>query len=226
MAVKGITFDQQTVTARNDGFVNELVTGSSDVLISSTTPAITSVNVITLYEGYMLIHGRLIHIDGTTNISVTPGSVLTNGVGRLLVHIDTSETSTPLSNPQLDIQEDYATTVQNFRNLTQDDINTTGTVYEAEILRFTVSSGSISSLTTSLSTVMPMAEVRSKVSAVTYSSNAIKQTVNGTTSTVVSVSTLKTDMAFAKGDIGIYVQSSTPGSAVDGDIWIDTSTLS
>ena len=138
MAIKGATFDLQTVLAKYDGAMYNALSNSHDGYVSWTGSGnpitFTDTNVLTLKNGYILVHGRLIVVDGATDITLNPGSSISSGDGRLVLQIDTSRTNTQTVLNQVEILQEYKATSASWRALSTDDINALSTgVYEVQL---------------------------------------------------------------------------------------------
>ena len=91
MAIKGKTFDLQTITAKDDGALYRILSGESDMIVFSGSGTALSINsnILTIAECYLLVGGRYIHIqDGSTiDLGTIPNS---SNRGRVILKIDTS----------------------------------------------------------------------------------------------------------------------------------------
>lgn len=157
MAIKGATFDLQTVLAKYDGAMYNALSNNHDGYVSWTGSGnpitFTDTNVLTLKNGYILVHGRLIVVDGATDITLNPGSSISSGDGRLVLQIDTSKTNTQTVLNQVEILQEYKATSSSWRALSTDDINALSTgVYEVQLCHFTVANGTSSGVQIDIST--------------------------------------------------------------------------
>ncbi len=157
MAIKGATFDLQTVLAKYDGAMYNALSNNHNGYVSWTGAGnpitFTDTNVLTLKNGYILIHGRLIVVDGATDIILNPGSSISSGDGRLVLQIDTSKTNTQTVLNQVEILQEYKATSASWRALSTDDINALSTgVYEVQLCHFTVANGTSSGVQIDIST--------------------------------------------------------------------------
>jgi hypothetical protein len=157
MAIKGKTFDLQTITAKDDGALYRILSGESDMIVFSGSGTALSINsnILTIAECYLLVGGRYIHIqDGTTiDLGTIPNS---SNRGRVILKIDTSLGATQVTLDQVVTEIETIAAGGPYRALVQNDINSDngGSVYEIEFATFTCSSGVASSpaLTTSVPT--------------------------------------------------------------------------
>ena len=157
MAIKGATFDLQTVLAKYDGAMYNALSNNHNGYVSWTGSGnpitFTDTNVLTLKNGYILVHGRLIVVDGATDITLNPGSSISSGDGRLVLQIDTSKTNTQTVLNQVEILQEYKATSASWRALSTDDINALSTgVYEVQLCHFTVANGTSSRVQIDIST--------------------------------------------------------------------------
>ena len=157
MAIKGKTFDLQTITAKDDGALYRILSGESDMIVFSGSGTALSINsnILTIAECYLLAGGRYIHIqDGTTiDLGTIPNS---SNRGRVILKIDTSLGATQVTLAQVVTEIETIASGGSYRALVKNDINSDngGSVYEIEFATFTCSSGVASSpaLTTSVPT--------------------------------------------------------------------------
>lgn len=157
MAIKGKTFDLQTITAKDDGALYRILSGESDMIVFSGSGTALSINsnILTIAECYLLVGGRYIHIeDGSTiDLGTIPNS---SNRGRVIIKIDTSLGATQVTLDQVVTEIETIASGGSYRALVKNDINSDngGSVYEIEFATFTCSSGVASSpaLTTSVPT--------------------------------------------------------------------------
>lgn len=157
MAIKGKTFDLQTITAKDDGALYRILSGESDMIVFSGSGTALSINsnILTIAECYLLVGGRYIHIeDGSTiDLGTIPNS---SNRGRVIIMIDTSLGATQVTLDQVVPEIETIASGGSYRALVKNDINSDngGSVYEIEFATFTCSSGVASSpaLTTSVPT--------------------------------------------------------------------------
>lgn len=156
MAIKGATFDLQTVLAKYDGAMYSALSNGHDGYVSwnggGQPISITDTNVMTLKSGYILVHGRLVIIDGNTDITLSPGSSISSGNGRLVLKIDTTVNNTQSQLNQVSILQEYKASGSSWRTLTTTDINIVAGVYEVQLCHFTVSNGTSSGAVIDIST--------------------------------------------------------------------------
>lgn len=157
MAIKGKTFDLQTITAKDDGALYRILSGESDMIVFSGSGTALSINsnILTIAECYLLVGGRYIHIENgsTIDLGTIPNS---SNRGRVIIQIDTSLGATQVTLDQVVTEIETIAAGGSYRALVQNDINSDngGSVYEIEFATFTCSSGVASSpaLTTSVPT--------------------------------------------------------------------------
>ena len=145
--ITGITFDLQNVLSKNDGRLYQAIFGSDYILSGCACSAADGGASIEIAEGYVVAGGRVIHFDGGEKKTITPA--LTTGYGRLIIDIDLTKASTADEFKQVSLVEQYSTT-QTFPDLTQDNINLSGTHYQAELCRFPISSNAAGNVTVTL----------------------------------------------------------------------------
>lgn len=106
-------------------------------------------NVLTVASGVMIACGRVFILPSAKRLTL---SGATNGYARVLVEIDLSGTSTETEFDQVNFTVNYASSLTNFADLVQEDINVGGTVYQMEACVATLSGGSIATITSTMRT--------------------------------------------------------------------------
>ncbi len=140
MAITGITFDNQTVTPKNDGqLYRKLLT---DGVLTGCTLTFQG-NTLYLAEGYLLIAGRLARLVSRESIQTSP--LYADGYGQLKLKMNLENTSSSETFEQLSFIVTYAGT-DSFPALVQQDVNGSGTLYEMELAVVKYESGSIASI--------------------------------------------------------------------------------
>lgn len=138
--IRGINFDNQTVTAKDHGhlfqcvIVDGIMTGC-ELSFSGTSLVIT--------PGYLLVAGREMKLTSNTTVIVDGA---TSGYARVLITIDMSGTATADTFEQAYFQIQYATTVAGFSALNQEEINNSGTTYQFELCTLAMGTSGIASI--------------------------------------------------------------------------------
>ena len=141
---KGVTFPWQEVTAADDAIVRRAalpdrrLTGCELSHVGST---------LTMTAGSMLVCGRQFRHTATQSWSLTGAA---SGFARLLITIDVSKASTEDAFEQVSASIEYATAVDGFPVLRQDDINGAGTIYQTAICIVSLSNAGITGLVNEL----------------------------------------------------------------------------
>lgn len=124
------------VTPKDDALLCDFIAGATG-FVSGCTVTHLGANQLKIAAGWGIIQGRCFAVEEETinaNVS-TSGTVL----GRLLIQIDTSNTETPIS---------FVTQAETtLPDLTQENINGTGNVYQLPVATYSVSELLISGLT-------------------------------------------------------------------------------
>lgn len=149
MALNGLIFDQRNNTSKN--WRNILAEIMRDGILNGCEVTSTS-NAITVGGGYFVLKGAVIENNGADTIPVTP--TLTDGYVRLICRIDLTQEASETGPGQVEWVTDFSAT-PTFPALTQEDINSTGSIYEGEIAVLQIVGGNITTLTRS----MPGAEI-------------------------------------------------------------------
>lgn len=136
MSLKGITFNGANVTAKNDGGLYQA--HFTDGVLWGCAMSLSGSNLV-VGSGQLLMAGRVVEFDGSTNISLS-GHGLTTGYIQVILTAQGSS-----------VTDSYVTSASTtFPALTQEDINFNGSVYQIELAIVRVTGGSLNSITTSL----------------------------------------------------------------------------
>lgn len=136
----GITFPWQKVTPSDDASVRRSVLADG-VLSGCEISYIGS--TLTMGSGLLIGCGRQFRHTTVQNFAVTGAS---SGYARLVITIDTTKASTKDAFNQIDCAIEYATSLDGFTQLRQDDINEDGTVYQIQICVVSLGTGGISGI--------------------------------------------------------------------------------
>lgn len=144
MALNGLIFDRRNNTSKN--WRNILAEIMGDGILNGCE--VTSIsNAITVGDGYFILKGAVIENNGADTIPVTP--TLTDGYVRLICRIDLTQEASETGPGQVGWVTDFSATTT-FPALTQEDINSTGSIYEGEIAVLQIVGGNITALTRSM----------------------------------------------------------------------------
>lgn len=138
--ISGITFAEQRVPvsahrAIFSGAVHDGILDGCRITYSG--------NKITISAGHMIAHGAEIAISGTETVTVSGVA----GFARVKLRIDTTKAATASTFAQASFVVDYASTLDAFGALTQQEINLDGTVYEMQVCIAALSASGITSIT-------------------------------------------------------------------------------
>ena len=136
MSIELHTVTGGNVRAINDARLYEALTSGKSGLVEGGVVTASGGLVAHISSGWGVILGRVFSIE-TDDISVTPSTSGTM-LGRLYLRIDLTDTENPIT-----IESEASTTL---RNLTTEDINNNGTVYEYELAHYNVTEVAISNL--------------------------------------------------------------------------------
>ena len=132
--IKGVTFDYQLQTAAQMASVLRAAFGRKDGVLHGcgvSVPASTA--GVEIASGDVLVCGR--HIQFLNTLIVPTQAFFTEGdkFVRLLLKIDVSTAAENDRFTQASIEFEYANAIANFGELTQEDVNHDGFVYDCEI---------------------------------------------------------------------------------------------
>lgn len=122
--IQGINFDNQIVTAKDHGRLYQCLI--TDGVLNGCTSSFSG-TALNITPGYLLVAGRQMKLS--SNVAVTVDGA-TSGYARVLLEIDLSEVATADTFQQAAFQVQYASSTAGFSGLTQDDINSSGTLYQ------------------------------------------------------------------------------------------------
>ena len=170
MSLTGITFANQKVTPTDDGrlygaiFGDGILTGCG-LSFSAATLAVAA--------GSMLIGTRELKTSGET-LSVTGA---TSGYARVVIDLDLTQAATTTSFEQATLEIQYASTQDGFAALVQQDLNDSGTHYQAVLCVLSLGTAGITSIVSKLGActigtdkLADKSVTPAKLSGVTYSS--------------------------------------------------------
>jgi len=164
MAIKGVIFDYQSPTAKNFGALfhtlGDCIANGCTISGSGSTVSITA--------GMLIIGGRAIEITSTESISVSG-----TGYVRIVCNVDLSGAATTSSFSQAYFSTQTAASLDALPALTQNDVNMNGTLYQAEVAVFAISSNVISSKTRQLGGILAGAIGTAELEASSVTSDKI-----------------------------------------------------
>lgn len=141
MTIKGIVFDDQTMTPKAFARAMEKVLRDGILEGCAVTGSGTNLSVA---QGFMIVKGRTVEVDSATAIATSP--TYADGYGRLKLVLDTSQTS----GAQVYTEMVYSQT-ETFPALVQQDVNGAASgKYEVALATVKYSSGSVSTVTLTL----------------------------------------------------------------------------
>lgn len=140
--IRPITFEEQIVGSKTDGGVYRNIYPYDGILWGC---GVTTTNTqIEIASGLFVLCGRLIWVDGKTVFPME--DPIQNGYARLKAQIDLNAPSTQEECGQFSTAVEFSTTTL-FPELTQEDINNAGKVYEQELAVVKIEAGNITGVT-------------------------------------------------------------------------------
>lgn len=140
----GVTFDEQAATPSDDAIIRRAIL--DDGILTGCEFSYTG-STLTMTAGQLMICGRQIKHPSTQNWAVADA---TTGFARLLLTIDLTRTSSKDTFEQVVDTIEYASAVDGFADLVQDDINASGTKYQIVAAVVSLASGGISGIVSKL----------------------------------------------------------------------------
>ena len=136
----GITFPQQKVTPSDDAAIRRAAL--ADSILSGCALSYAG-STLTMGPGLLLGCGRQFRHTAVQNWAVTGA---TSGYARLVLTIDTTRASTKDSFDQIVDTIEYASSLDGFLQLQQDDINDAGTIYQMAVCVVSLGAGGITGI--------------------------------------------------------------------------------
>lgn len=140
----GITFPMQKVTPSDDAAIRRAVLADS---ILSGCEINYAGSTLTMGSGLLIGCGRQFRHTAAQNFAVTGAA---SGYARLVIIIDTTKASTKENFAQIDAAIEYATALDGFVQLRQDDVNESGTVYQFPVCVVSLGAGGITGIVAKL----------------------------------------------------------------------------
>lgn len=138
--LSGVNFVNQQLTPSSDGALYKgLLTDG--ILHGCALSAVGT--TLKIAPGYLVIGGQQMQVDSECNITITDQS---SGFARILAVADLSKTATESVFEQAWLKVEYASSVSGFQPLVQEDLQGSGTYYEAVICVVALGSGGITGI--------------------------------------------------------------------------------
>lgn len=135
MGVVKITFDGSNVSAKQDADINYHVTGLVPAGIikglGDELKATTSNNYIFIQSGYVQIYGRRIYVEANSSVYISLDSTK---YGYVVIQVDLSTNTVSLTKVE---------NTSTYPTLTQQNLATSGTIYQMPIARYTKTTTSL-----------------------------------------------------------------------------------
>lgn len=142
MALNGLILDDRNNTSKN--WRNIFARIMKDGIIRNGCEITFTSNSITVGGGYFIQKGTVIENDGAETIPVIP--TLTDGYVRLICRVDLTKEAAETGPGQTEWATDFSAT-STFPALVQEDILSTGSVYEIEFAVLQITGGNITGIT-------------------------------------------------------------------------------
>ncbi len=197
---KGCTFDNQNVSSKADGGLYQSIF-PKDGKLWGCSMSVTA-TALTVQPGELMIGGRLIQVDGATQVPFT--DPITTGYGQIVLTIDLSQTSTETSFEQVEASVVYSTT-EVFPDLTQGQINSQNgdMVYQAQLAVVSIAGGNITGIVSQIGTAELTAQALGSQPAAWYQ-DKITALESGLADTEEKVSTLSNPNLLINGGFTVW----------------------
>lgn len=140
MSYQGINFANQRLVPSDDGRLYQKIFNDGALYGCGLS---YNGAVLTVEPGFLVIGGRQIELDAAERISINEA---VSGYAQLVVIIDLTRTATKDSFNQVSLGVRYATAKDGFATLIQDDINGSGSRYEAQLALVSLGAGGITGI--------------------------------------------------------------------------------
>ena len=140
----GVTFDDQAATPSDDAIIRRAIL--ADGILTGCEVSYTG-STLTMTAGQLMICGRQVKHPSTQNWAVADA---TTGFARLVLTIDLTRTSSKDTFEQVVDTVEYASAVDGFADLVQEDINASGTKYQIVAAVVSLTTGGISGIVSQL----------------------------------------------------------------------------
>ena len=141
MSIRAVTFNEQACKSEDDALIHDLFLNNHCGPIKGCELSYDT-NTITVGQGYFMIAGRLVHINGNEVIEPTP---VENGTKycKLIFSLDMTKENTAKDFKQgkFEVIGNYDT----YPDTTQEDLHNGGTTYQLEVCKFTLTPEGITS---------------------------------------------------------------------------------
>lgn len=160
--IKGCTFDNQYVSSRTDGGLYESIF-PGDGKVWGCSMSVTS-SALTIQPGELMIGGRILLVDGATQIAIS--NPIADGYGQIVLTIDLSKTSSTETFEQVELSVVYSAT-DVFPALTKGKINSQNgdMVYQAEMAVVSIAGGNVTGIVSQIADVLGGTWYQDKITA-------------------------------------------------------------
>lgn len=209
MSYQGINFVNQRLVPSDDGRLYQKIFNDGALYGCELS---YSGAVLFLSPGFLMIGGREIELDAAEQIPINEAI---SGFAQLVISIDLTQTATKDSFNQISMGVRYAAAEDGFATLVQDDINGSGSRYEAQLALVSLGAGGI----TGIIDDMPQAAFRGAADGLNL------KVVGGTEQPISPAENsvwVNTDTAIN----GYAFSADEPASPAEGMVWFATGTSS
>lgn len=209
MAFQGVNFAAQRLVPSDDGRLYAAI--FEDGALHGCALTYTG-STLTMAAGHLIAGGRQIEVDAAMSFPVT-GAV--SGFAQLVLVVDLTQTATTAVFNQVRAEVRYASSSEGFPTLQQQDINGSGSLYEAQLAIVSLGTGGITGIVQDL----PQAKLKGGGAGLNFS------VVGGTTqpeNPKENTIWVNTDTAISEW----VFSAAQPASPTAGMVWFQTGTSS
>lgn len=205
MAFQGVNFAAQRLVPSDDGRLYAAI--FEDGALHGCALTYTG-STLTMAAGHLIAGGRQIEVDASMSFPVT-GAV--SGFAQLVLVVDLTQTATTAVFNQVRAEVRYASSSEGFPTLQQQDINGSGSLYEAQLAIVSLGTGGITGIVQDL----PLAKLKGGGAGLNF------EVVGGTTQPAAPTENtiwVNTDTAISEW----VFSAEQPASPTEGMVWFQT----
>lgn len=204
MSIKLLQIDTGLVTPKDDAILYDWLLRRSTGVMEGCTVTSLGANQLQVAAGRLVVMGRQVVIEQETILATLSASGTVNG--RVLIHIDLNDSATPI--------KFLTQAAETLPDLTQEDINHGGTVYEYPLATYQVDQTQISGLISAITDLgRPVGPDDLPTHLPNPSALSISKGYGGQTGTYDGSAARSISIP------QITISASSPGTLSAGDLW-------
>ena len=136
MAIRAVTFDKQKVKSQDDGIANTLALVNKTCVISGCAVTQDGAAAVSISTGVFFVCGRIVYITSPESIGIPSVPAGQTMYMRVVFEVNLNQTNTETEFMQGSFK--VLTDASAYPALTQDDINTSGTLHQMAFIKLRV----------------------------------------------------------------------------------------